>query len=329
VRVLWSLHKIDQGAYTVRYMQIQEFVDLKPLTTFGIGGTARWLVEASTREDVIEAITWAEEHCVRYVVFAGGSNVVFADTLDDLLAVRILTTGSISSTDDARPARVAVAAGEPLGNLVEYTLTHGLQGLEAMIGIPGTVGGAIVGNAAAYGQTISDYMTRIEIFDPVSASTYWISKDACIFTYRDSTFKTKPWIILHAEFVFPAGDTQVLKKKSVEILALRTKKYPPGLKCPGSFYRNLLVESVPDRVLAQIPNLKDFYGKVPAWYFLNAINARGMRYGGISIPDYHGNLLINDGTATYEQVITLVNDLRRRVRERFGVELEEEVRYIA
>ncbi|MEK7066605.1 MAG: hypothetical protein AAB965_03505, partial [Patescibacteria group bacterium] len=183
----------------------------------------------------------------------------------------------------------------------------------------------------------------------------WLTKKECKFIYRGSIFShssgrkesgitfsahgkrgefaTKgtpdPFLyILKAVFKLEKGDKKVLKKKSEEIIEIRNKKYPPGLKTPGSFFKNILIDEMPKESLKFLPTDRDYFGKVPAWFFLNQVGARGMKEGGITIADFHGNYLMNSGGATFKDVKTLADKLKKLVKDKFGVELEEEVIYV-
>jgi len=304
---------------------LREHEPLSAHTTFGMGGTARYFVEVATPDDLVEPVTVSREMGLHYAIIAGGSNVVIADGHFGGLVIRICGGEMVLEGYE-----ITVDAGVQLMALITYVIKNGLGGLETLSGIPGTVGGALVGNAAAYGQAIGDTIVNVEIFDPQTGKRETLSHKSCGFRYRDSHFNhhKKGVVILRARFRFVPAEREVLEKKSQEIIAIRAKKYPPGLRTPGSFFKNLLAEKLPQHVLDTVPNLKDFYGKVPAWHFLNEVGARGMRHGGLRIADFHGNYIINDGAATYEDVRELAAELKKRVREKFGVELEEEIRYI-
>ena len=135
-------------------------------------------------------------------------------------------------------------------------------------------------------------------------------------------------MILRAEFKLKKGDKKMLIKKSREIIKIRSAKYDPNLRCPGSFFKNVLVSEVPKKSLALIDSTKIRDGKVPTGYLLEAAGAKGARVGGIYVADWHGNLLVNDGRGTYRDVIMLTTKLKKLVQKKFGITLEEEVRYM-
>ncbi len=317
-------------------LDIRENVDIKPHTTFGVGGSVRYFVEVDKAIDAIDAIKYAESIKTPYVIMAGGSNLVFNDGLLELFVVKIkdpilyLLNGepveNISYYKKIEGMEIIFCALVKLMDLVTFSISHGLAGLESLSGIPGSVGGAIVGNAGAYGQTASGGIIEVEIFDGENIRK--LTKQECQFTYRNSLIKNKPWLVLSVRYELSAGDKDELQKKSKEIIETRNKKYSPGIKCPGSFFKNILIDEVPAASHQFLPKDRDYYGKVPAWHFLDQIGAKGMVEGGIKIADFHGNLLINTGNATFEDVWTLAQRLKAGVKERFGIDLEEEVRYI-
>ena len=307
-------------------IEVEENVDIRPHTTFGVGGVVRYFVEVGSSRDAVLAINFAKKNKIPYVIIAGGSNLVFGDGLLNMLVIKIITPVKVSSYISVKNNEVVCDASVSLMDLVSFTISRGLCGLEALSGIPGTVGGALVGNAGAYGQTISGPLKELEIFDGKKIRR--LSKKECEFTYRDSIFKRKSWIVLSLSFSMPSGDREELEKKSREIIETRNKKYIPGIKCPGSFFKNILIENVPKTSLKFLSKDRDYYGKVPAWYFLDQVGARGMVEGGIKIADFHGNLLMNTGRATFKDVYTLAERLKSLVKEKFGIILEEEIRYI-
>ena len=296
-------------------------VPLAPFSTFGVGGRAEYFCEVKTTDQLVEALHEVRNRGLRYKLFAGGSNVVFPDGLVRGLVVR--SSGGRIRQDG--PLRLLVDGGVPLARLVTRSLDLGMRGLETLTGIPGTVGGALVGNAGAYGHSISEVVERVEIFD--GKKRIWISPAACLFTYRNSIFKKKPYVILRSLFRFKKGDRKVLRKTARDILRVRTRKYPPGLRCPGSFFKNVLVGDLSKRVFQKLDRQKIIEGKVPAGYLLEAVGAKGMRYGKLAIADYHGNLILNCGGATAREARVLAGILKNKVYRRFGIRLEEEVRY--
>ncbi|MFH1170757.1 MAG: UDP-N-acetylmuramate dehydrogenase [Candidatus Vogelbacteria bacterium] len=306
-------------------MRLKQNVLLAPYTTFGIGGRARYFISATNPAELVSAVRLAKKNHWRYFIIAGGSNVVFGDKTFDGLVIRFLPSPS-GRVERGQGSTLTCPANLSLECLIKTAISNGLAGLETLSGIPGTVGGAIVGNAGAYGQTISDCLVKVEIFD--GRKIKWLTKKQCRFTYRDSIFKHRGWIILRAEFKLVKGVKKDLAKKSQEIIKIRIEKYDPKLRCPGSFFKNVLVEDISSQTKKLIDQTKIRDDKIPAGYLLEAVGAKGMRVGGIYVAGWHGNLLINDGHGTYHDVKTLVAKLKRLVKNKFGITLDEEVRYM-
>ncbi len=303
---------------------LQRRVPLAPLVTFGLGGRADYFFEVRRPEELVAAYCLARKANAPVTLLAGGSNVVPPDGLLIGLTIRYQTPRGGIMGDSGR---VVCEAGVGLGRFINWTIKRGLAGLEALSGIPGTVGGAVVGNAGAYGQCISDQLVAVEIFDGIK--TRWLTKTDVQFAYRESVFKQQPgWLVLRAEFGLKSGDQKSLAKKSREIIKTRLTRYPTGLKCPGSFFKNVFARDVGPLALAKIDSSKIIDGKIPAGYLLQTVGACGLRRGQLAVASYHGNLIINRARARAREVKALAAELKKRVRQRFGIELEEEVRYL-
>ncbi|MDP3725120.1 MAG: UDP-N-acetylmuramate dehydrogenase [Nanoarchaeota archaeon] len=305
-------------------LRIQENVSLAPMSTFGIGGVARYFFEAKKSEELKEAVQWAVKNDISYKIFAGGSNVVFADEGFLGLVIRLIFK-KMKVSDSERV--IEAEAGVWLADLIKKAISKGWAGLETLSGIPGTVGGAVFGNAGAYGQSVSGIVKSVNFFDVEGGEAGILSNEECGFKYRHSIFKDKNFSILSVILQFQAGDKKDLKAKSEEIVKTREKKYKPGLRCPGSFFKNVLVKDVSKKSLALVDKAKIIDGKIPAGWLLEQVGAKGLREGGIYIADFHGNLFVNDGTGTARDVKALARILKKKVFDKFGIQLEEEVRY--
>lgn len=301
-------------------MNIQEQVSLKDYTTLKIGGLARYFSEVTSEDELKKTIEFAQEHNVPYLVISGGSNLLVSDQGFDGVVIKVKMQGIRKVSK-----KVRVKAGTPLQELVDFANENGYAGAEKLTGIPGTVGGALYGNAGAYGQTISDKVVRVRVLE--NGQIKWMDRKECNFGYRESGFKGQMnIIILEAEFKFDEAKKDVLIQTSDEILNRRLKKYPHGILCPGSFFKNLLKEQLPEKYQEVIP--ADYYGKMPAGYFLDIAGAKGDCEGDIEIAPYHANLFINRGNGTAADFFRLAKKWKQSVKEKFGVELEPEVQLI-
>lgn len=303
-------------------LQIREDELLSAHTRFAIGGPARVLADAESAPALAAAMAAIRRRGERFTVIGGGSNLVAND--EGFSGVVLRYTGRDLTLEGTR---VTAGAGLPLQDLVDATIAAGLQGLEIMTGIPGWVGGAIYGNAGAYGHSIHERVESVRYFDGERVRE--IANAACAFHYRDSIFKRhKDWIVLAAVLRLHPADTAALSATAAGILKIRNEKYPPALRCAGSIFKNLLYAELPAAVQAQIPAGVVREGKVPSAYFLEQAGAKGMAQGGVRVADYHANLIYNAGGGTAAQVRALIAELQRRVRDQFAIVLEEEVQYV-
>ena len=211
--------------------------------------------------------------------------------------------------------------------LVDYSIDQGLRGLETMTGIPGSVGAAVYGNAGAYGHSIDERVRLVRFLDGTAIRSFGPAE--CQFHYRESIFKEhKDWIILDVELGMTPAPAAELRQAADEIFTIRLAKYPPTMKCAGSIFKNLILAELPESVRRQIPDRVVREGKAPSAYFLEQAGAKGMRRGGIQVADYHANLIYNTGDGTARELCELIGELKSRVRQQFGLELEEEVQYV-
>ncbi|MSV35403.1 MAG: UDP-N-acetylmuramate dehydrogenase [Bryobacterales bacterium] len=303
-------------------LSVFEHVPLARYTRFELGGPAEIVIDASTEAALAEAVRAVAETRRSSAVIGGGTNLIAADEGFPGAVLRY-TNPQI----EIAGARVHAAAGVVLQDLVDATISHGLRGLETMTGIPGWVGGAVYGNAGAYGRSLQESVESVRFHD--GARVHEIGNQACQFRYRESVFKRhKDWIILSATLKLDAADPQELGATADGILKIRNAKYPPSMRCAGSIFKNLLWDQLPESVRSRVPENVVREGKVPSAYFLEQAGAKGMQRGGIRVADYHANLLYNAGGGTALQARELIAELKRRVSGQFGVQLEEEVQYL-
>ncbi|MEW6617440.1 MAG: UDP-N-acetylmuramate dehydrogenase [Patescibacteria group bacterium] len=299
-------------------IKIQKNILLKKYSTFGIGGNAELFFLAKKPEDVVSAALWAKGKKFSMKIFAGGSNIFFErNNFKELLVC--VRGGKIVRDRN----KYIVDSGVLLDSVVKKSLRDGYSGLESLTAIPGTIGGAVYGNAGAYGHSISEVVHMVQIFD--GKKIFWMSRNMCKFGYRESLFKRKNLIILRVKIILKRNKKNTARDVSKNIRLIRNKKYPPTLKCPGSFFKNVLAKNISKNTIKKIDTSKIIEGKIPAGYLLESIGAKGMCVGGIKVADYHGNLFINIGNATAEDVNNITTLLKKMVKTRFKINLEEEI----
>ena len=303
-------------------LKIERDVPLSEHTRFGLGGPADLLIDAS--DEVAFQTAWNRLRAsgVRTEVIGGGSNLVVSD--EGFRGVVLRYTANYLRDEGTR---IAVGAGAVLQDLVDFSIGLGLSGIHTMTGIPGWVGGAVYGNAGAYGRSIDMSVVQVRFFDGSEIREF--SNEECRFRYRDSTFKDhKGWIVLSTELQLLRSDAGELRKTADQIRAVRDAKYPPSMKCAGSIFKNLLLRELPESVQARVDPKVVREGKVPSAWFLEQVGAKGLRNGGIEVASYHANLIYNSGGGTARQVREIIDDLKVRVRAEFGFDVEEEVQYV-
>lgn len=301
---------------------IHRDVPLREHTRFALGGPAALLIDTPDKSSFIEALRIARESGLPVEVIGGGSNVVAADAGYPGVILRYIGRRITTEGND-----VVAEAGAVLQDLVDHTIAEGLAGIHTMTGVPGWVGGAVYGNAGAYGRSMHQNVTSVRCLKDDAVQE--LSNEECGFRYRHSTFKdNKGWIVFSTRLSLVPGDAADLKRQADDILSVRNAKYPPTMKCAGSIFKNLLFDELPEHVRAEVDSKVVREGKVPSAYFLELVGAKGIVNGGIKVADYHANLIYNFEDGTAQQVREIVNDLKARVRVRFGFDVEEEVQYV-
>ncbi len=232
-------------------LQVIEDVPLSRHTRFGIGGPGQALADAFSEDALIAALGWTAENKVRHAVIGGGTNLIVDDSGFPGVVLRYAAFG-IGMDGPV----VEVKAGTVLQDLVNRTVAQGLRGLETMTGIPGWVGGAIYGNAGAYGHSISELVETVRFFDGHAIRE--IDNPGCEFYYRESVFKRhKNWTILSATLRLSPGDASDLCQMADGILKIRNEKYPPTMQCAGSIFKNLLLAELPESVTSAGARTRD------------------------------------------------------------------------
>ncbi len=297
-------------------------VPLSRYTRFGIGGPADLYAETGHVESFIAALSAARASGIPTMVIGGGTNLVVSDGGFRGIVLRYRGDRLI-----AAGRRVTAEAGAVFEDLVDFAIERGLQGLETLAGIPGSVGAAVYGNAGAYGHSLSERVVNVRLYNGREIRVF--TNEECRFHYRESIFKRhKDWIIFSTELLLEPADAARLRETAAGILKVRNEKFPVTMRCAGSIFKNLLLADLPPAVAAEVPASVVREGKVPAAWFLEQVGAKGCRHGDIHVAGYHANLIYNAGAGTASDLCALIQDLKARVRARFGLDLEEEVQYV-
>ena len=286
---------------------------LAPFTTFKVGGPADWLVHAQRAGEVKAALAAARTAGLRVTVLGGGSNVLVADAGVRGLVIRI-------HGGDVQPAGEHLAradGGLTINGLVRWTINRGLAGLEAWAGTPGTVGGAIYGNAHFKGRLISELVESVEAVD-TSGHEVRIAAADMEFGYDRSRLQRTRELVVSADFRVGRGDPAALRAVARDSLAYRKRTQPLESASAGCIFQNPdpAADRVPDGIPASAGALVDRAG------------LKGYRAGAARVSPTHGNFIVNDGGATAEDIRRLIERCRSEVRAQFGVELRDEIVYL-
>lgn len=289
-------------------------------TTFKIGGPARYFVIVEETEKLVELLNYLSGEGIAYYILGGGSNILFQDEEFDGVVIQVRSHKSevISQTIEAE-------CGTSLGVVMGLAMQNGLTGMEWSAGIPGTVGGAVRGNAGAFGQSTADILEKVEVWQDGEVVEF--TKEDCQFVYRGSIFKeNKNLVILRAWFKLQLLDKKDILKKVQEIIQARKGKYPiyPSAGC---FFTNFDIENWPGDK-SELPPIFIERGKVPAGWMIDQLGFKGKELGGASVGTEHCNFIVNKNKATQAEVLELMAEIKEKVYNRYGVELEEEVEII-
>ena len=239
---------------------VKKDVPLAPLTTFKIGGEAKYIVDVRTESDIREALQWAKQESVPHVVLSGGSNVLVPDEGLSALVIHIL--GDLFGVDNGE---VDTWAGTNLLTLIRSMGAQGYGGWEKLAGIPGSVGGAVRGNAGAFGSEIKDVVVQVRALNTETGETREFTNAEGDFSYRHSFFKNHPeWIITRAELRLSEVPPLTSHKLAVETIAEREKRHLQNVRAAGSFFMN---PKAPPEIVAMFEKekgVKSREGRVPA-----------------------------------------------------------------
>jgi UDP-N-acetylmuramate dehydrogenase len=334
---------------------IHENVALGPLTTFRIGGPARYFIDAPTEETLLEAIHLANDKNLPLFILGGGSNLLVSDAGFGGLVIKVAIAGLEWDQDGDRTI-VHAGAGEEWDNLVEQSVERQLAGIECLSGIPGSVGGTPVQNVGAYGQEVSEMISAVRAYDRHTGSVVELSRDDCQFTYRSSVFNTTAkdrYVVLQVRYSLINGGAPSVRYADVQrefegktrpptledvretVRRIRARKAmllvdgDPDCRSAGSFFKNPIVSEsqfahLQERAGPDIPRYPAKPSQVKtaaAWLIEHAGFSKGYSIGPAGLSTKHTLALVNKGGARAEDVLRLAREIRSRVYDKFGIKL--------
>jgi UDP-N-acetylmuramate dehydrogenase len=305
---------LDRLRVAVGAARVRDNVPLAPLTSFGIGGPADHLFDAHTTDELVLAVRIAREDGVPVTLVGGGSNLLVADRGIRGLVVRPRAKQIAS----AGRALVCADAGVAINGLVRWTISRGLSGLEAWAGTPGTIGGAIHGNAHYGGHLIGEWVSSVSVLRRDGRVTD-VPQSEMAFGYDSSRLQTTGEILLQAVIrVVPDGSPAALRAVARQSLSHRKRTQPLHLRSAGCVFQN------PDPARDCLP--PDLPWSAGA--LIDRAGLTGRIVGGASVSPVHANFIVNQGGATAADVRALIETCRREVLSQFGVQLRDEIVYL-
>lgn len=342
-------------------LKIRENVPLAPFTTLKIGGAARFFVQAETEREILKAIEFAEANQLEIFVLGGGSNVLIADRGFDGLVLHVALKGISLTNGENGAVSVRAEAGEDWDAFCRFCVEKNLAGVEALSGIPGLVGGTPVQNVGAYGQEVSETITRVRVFDRKSKEILRLSNAECRFAYRTSIFNSTDknrFIVLAVTFALQENGAPKLVYKDLReffgareptlaetraaVLQIRRAKSmviePDDInsRSAGSFFKNPVVgaekyDEIATRAkaagLGNVPKFEVDPDKVKipaAWLIEQSGFAKGFRAGGVGISTRHSLAIVNFQNGSAREILALKNEIQTAVEKKFGIELTPE-----
>ncbi len=306
-------------------MNLKENESLSKHTNFRIGGNARWFVEVRSEEELREAIAFAAEKGVGFCVTGGGSNTLandegFAGVVIQMAMRKIAIDGPT----------VVAEAGAMSAMVARQTADSGLRGMEWAISLPGTIGGAVRGNAGCFGGEMGDVVLSVRVLR--DGQTVDVGRGDLLFAYRESAIKHSSDIILSVTMELSPGDRDELRAKLDETLAKRKASQPLYGGSAGCVFKNFdATEEEAQRISAKadIPmHEMPASRRLSAGWLIDKLGLKGTRIGDAKISEEHGNFIVNLGSATASDVVQLVALVKTRARNEFGIQLQEEVQYL-
>ena len=307
--------------------KIKQNIPLAPLTTFKIGGPAKFFIKVETKKDLFGAYEWAKKNKERIFILAGGSNVLVNDNGVDGLVIKI------NNSDMAvKGERIECGAGASLAGAARLTIGNNLSGLEWVVGIPGaTIGGAVRGNAEAFNSPMSKIVEIADVFNIAKEQFEVFSNKDCKFSYRKSVFKnSENYIIWNITLKFKKGSKDKIYGLVANSINFRNQHYPK-LPSAGSVFKNLPYNYIKENNKELADKLLNMgmarLGNIGVGLLIDIMGLKGKTIGGAKVSLEHANHIVNTGKATAENVIMLISLIKQRARNKFGIQLQEEIQY--
>lgn len=314
-------------------VKIEQNVSLKKFSNFKIGGKARYFLDFKSPEELIKSLEQWEALkktdptiSDQIFVISGGTNILFSDDGFSGLIIH----NSINFIEKSADTFLEIGAGTLVRELNEYCIAHSLSGTEWSGGLPGSVGGAVFGNAGAFGGETKDTVFEVESYDYATGQVHRRSNKECAFAYRNSVYKAKnlPEVILKVKIKVKLGDKKVITDAIEEKINYRKLRQPLEYPNIGSIFKNidlkLANKALIEKCQAKIKN--DPFPVIPVAYLIFLADLTGRRVGGAKVSEKHPNMIINIGGATAKDVKKLIEIVKGELYKKFKIRAETEIR---
>ncbi len=286
--------------------QIEANVNLAEFTSYRVGGPAQWFIAPHTLDQLQASVAWATQEGLPIMALGAGSNLLISD--HGLPGLIIVTRHLKAQTFDVATGLITVAAGKPIPRLCGQLAKQGWAGFEWAVGIPGTVGGAVVMNAGAHGGDISDSFVKALVLEP-KGGVKTLYKDDLRYSYRSSTLQGSQLIVLEATFTLqPGQDPAVVQKLTDSHINHRLTTQPYDLPSCGSVFRNPLPQKSGE--------------------LIEQSGLKGLRIGGAQVSEKHANFIVNCGGATASDIYKLIFKIQQTIETQWGINLHPEVKIL-
>ena len=302
---------------------VRKDVLLKDHTTFRIGGPAKYFFVAKTNNAIEKAVAAARRLKIPFFILGAGSNVLASDKGFEGLVIQLKTINYKLKT-----TRLYAEAGVSMSTLVRETGKRGLAGLEWAGGLPGTVGGATRGNAGAFGGEVKDTIVQVEAIDEKGKRRIFSHKE-CHFGYRSSIFKEKNLVVLSAVFHLQRGSREGIQDVAKDHIRYRKERHPLEYPNAGSIFKNCDLTKVPKTLREEMNEVikMDPFPVIPTAALIARATLQGLRVGDAQVSEKHPNYIVNRGNARAKDILELIAKVKKRIKNKFGVELEEEISF--
>lgn len=303
-------------------MLFQENIGLRAYSNFKIGGVARYFFAPKSEEEAVKSAKGARELTDKIFILGGGTNLLISDDGYPGAVIAPQITGIAREGND-----IVAGAGVLMGDLLAFAEKEGLSGLEWAGGLPGTLGGAIRGNAGAFKGEIKDSVVSVKSLSLSDQKILERTRELCRFRYRESLYKLskEPEMILEARLALTPGNPESIKASIKEKIEFRSARHPLEYPNIGSIFKNVPAERFPELSLIEGHIKNDPFPVVPAGFLISEAGLKGAKKGDAMISERHANFIVNTGQATAKDVLELIDLAKEAVAEKFWVSMETEV----